>query len=87
MSIFLNTQTALVQVYAWGAGGGGGNMGGWIYGSYGGGGGFTSGKLLVKAGDVYRITVGGGGFARVGSEATGYKFYTEGGGGSPSRHH
>lgn len=83
MSIFLNTQTALVQVYAWGAGGGGGNMGGWIYGSYGGGGGFTSGKLLVKAGDVYQITVGGGGFARVGSEATGYKYYTEGGGGSP----
>lgn len=83
MSIFLNTQTALVQVYAWGAGGGGGNMGGWQYGSYGGGGGFTSGKLLAKAGDIYLITVGGGGFARVGSEATGYRYYTEGGGGSP----
>ena len=83
MSIFLNTQTALVQVYVWGAGGGGGNMGGWQYGSYGGGGGFASGKIPVNAGDVYYITVGGGGFARTGGDNIGYKGYTEGGGGAP----
>lgn len=83
MAIFLNTQTALVQIYVWGAGGGGGNSGGWARGSYGGGGGFASGKLVVKAGDVYQITVGGGGFARVGGEGNGYTGYTEGGGGSP----
>jgi len=42
----------------WGAGGGGGNVGGWVFGSTGGGGGYTRGIIPVTAGQVLPIVVG-----------------------------
>lgn len=42
----------------WGAGGAGGNTGGWSYGSKGGGGGFSIALVPCTAGSVYYIVVG-----------------------------
>lgn len=84
MALNFNTQTAVVQVYAWGAGGAGGTAGGWSYGSRGGGGGFASGKMIVKAGELYQVVVGGGGIVNLGGySANGYLGFVEGGGAAP----
>jgi hypothetical protein len=84
MALNFNTQTALVTVYAWGAGGGGGTIGGWTYGARGGGGGFASGKMIVKAGELYQIVVGGGGIVNMGGVVgNGYTAFVEGGGAGP----
>jgi Concanavalin A-like lectin/glucanases superfamily/Glycine rich protein len=84
MALNFNTQTALVTVYAWGAGGAGGTIGGWAYGSPGGGGGFASGKMVVKAGELYQIVVGGGGIVNMGGlTGNGYAGFVEGGGAGP----
>jgi hypothetical protein len=50
-----------IFVKAWGAGGAGGTKGGWQYGSYGGGGGFSRGILTVTPGERLTIVVGSGG--------------------------
>ena len=84
MALNFNTQTALVQVYAWGAGGAGGTSGGWNVGSRGGGGGFASGKMIARAGEIYRIVVGGGGIVNMGGlSGEGNRDFVEGGGSSP----
>ena len=81
MGLYFNTQTAVVQVYAWGAGGGGGTFGGWIFGAAGGGGGFASGKFVAQANQVYHVVVGGGGIVNHGGmTGNGYLGFTEGGG-------
>ncbi|MBI5779683.1 MAG: DUF2341 domain-containing protein, partial [Planctomycetes bacterium] len=49
-----------VEVYAWGGGGAGGNVGGWGYGAAGGAGGAAQGTLNVVSG-TYNVVVGGGG--------------------------
>ena len=50
-----------IFVKAWGAGGAGGTKGGWVYGSYGGGGGFSRGVLTVIPDEILTIVVGRGG--------------------------
>jgi hypothetical protein len=64
-----------IFVKAWGAGGSGGTKGGWAYGSYGGGGGFSRGVVTVTPGEALTIIVGRGG--EVHQDRVGY-----GGGGS-----
>lgn len=75
----------------WGSGGGGGHYGGWSFGSWGGGGGFTRGVIPVTAGEVLTIRVPRGGYANPGatnapygggsSTAGGDNQYGAGGGG------
>ena len=50
-----------INVHAWGAGGAGGTVGGWVYGSAGGAGGAARGIVNVTSGVSYPIVVGGGG--------------------------
>jgi len=59
-------------VYAklWGAGGAGGTVGGWVYGSHGGGGGHTRGLIPVTPGETLTILVGGGGAVNQGANIT-----------------
>jgi hypothetical protein len=66
---------APATVKIWGAGGGGGNVGGWSYGAPGGGGGFTSGKISLTPGASHTVVVGQGGFVN----STAYPY----GGGGP----
>lgn len=51
----------------WGSGGGGGHYGGWSFGSWGGGGGFTRGIIPVTPGEVLILRVPRGGYAFPGS--------------------
>ena len=50
-----------IFVKTWGAAGAGGTQGGWVYGSYGGGGGFSRGVLTVTPGETLTVVVGRGG--------------------------
>ncbi len=50
-----------ITVKMWGAGGGGGFLGGWTMGFSGGAGGFTQGTIAVTGGQVLTVIVGGGG--------------------------
>ena len=51
-----------IFIQCWGAGGGGGTVGGWSLGSYGGGGGYSEGYLYnIAAGTSLTLIVGGGG--------------------------
>lgn len=50
-----------ILVKLWGAGGGGGNTGGWVHGSRGGGGGHTLGIVPCTPGQIFYIVVGQGG--------------------------
>jgi hypothetical protein len=66
-------------VKVWGAGGAGGTVGGWSYGSEGGGGGHVRGVVPVVAGETLRMVVGQGGVVNM---AQGY---TYGGGASAAQ--
>jgi hypothetical protein len=50
-----------IFVKVWGAGGGGGRVSGWSYGSPGGGGGHSRGVIPVAAGETLTVIVGSGG--------------------------
>jgi hypothetical protein len=64
--------TSGIFVYLWGAGGGGGTPGGWVFGAPGGGGGFTYGQLVnVTTGTSLVLVVGGGGQVNSTSDAFG----------------
>lgn len=67
-----------IKVKMWGAGGGGGDKGGWTYGHQGGAGGYTEADLAVTPGQVLTVMVGGGGHG--GNIAT--KGLSYGGGGA-----
>jgi hypothetical protein len=80
-----------IFVKLWGSGGGGGNLGGWTFGSWGGGGGFTTGIVPVTPGETLIVRVPRGGFSTPGttnapfgggsSTAGGDNQYGAGGGG------
>ena len=50
-----------IYVKMWGAGGGGGNVGGWNYGANAGGGGYAGGELTITPGESLTFIVGKGG--------------------------
>jgi len=56
-----------IYVKLWGSGGGGGSVGGWTFGSWGGGGGHTRGIVPVTPGEELVIRVPRGGFANPGA--------------------
>ncbi len=66
-----------IKVKMWGAGGGGGNPGGWSYGYPGGAGGYTEADLAVTPGQQLIVMVGGGGHS--GNMAVGGLSYGGGG--------
>lgn len=66
-----------IKVKMWGAGGGGGNVGGWGVGYPGGGGGYTESYMNVTPGQVLTVMVGQGGFN--GTTKTTYRTYGGGG--------
>ena len=51
----------LLDIFAYGAGGGGGAPGGWIYGAQGGAGGYSAGTHTITSPKTYAVMVGGGG--------------------------
>lgn len=55
-----------MDIYLWGAGGAGGTVGGWTYGSAGGAGGSVQGKLPLTAA-TYTVLIGGGGAVNPGT--------------------
>ena len=57
----VSSGSGTIEIFAWGAGGAGGTLGGWSYGAPGGGGGAAYGKLPVASGDTYYVSIGGGG--------------------------
>lgn len=59
--VFVPTVSGTMEAYVWGAGGAGGTMGGWTYGSPGGAGGYAYGLISVTAGLRYKVVVGNGG--------------------------
>ena len=61
---------AYATVYVWGAGGAGGRVGGWSFGSPGGGGGAARGNISLIPGATYGITVGEGGNYTTGANPT-----------------
>lgn len=68
-----------IRVKMWGAGGGGGNKGGWTWGYEGGGGGYTTANIAVTPGQVLTVMVGAGGNrGTLGSNSANY------GGGGPN---
>lgn len=69
-----------IFVKMWGAGGGGGQYGGWRQGSLGGGGGYSHGLIPVIPGEIITIRQGGRGTNAPGST----KAYPDGGGSSLS---
>ena len=74
-----------LEVYAYGAGGGGGQPGGWTYGARGGAGGYAAGTVPVSTAKTYVVMVGGGGCNAQGSNnGIGSLSFTAGGG-APSR--
>ena len=61
-----------IYVYLWGAGGGGGTVGGWSFGAPGGGGGFSYGQLVdLDPGTSLILVVGGGGAVNASTNAFG----------------
>ncbi|MFA5868063.1 MAG: DUF2341 domain-containing protein [Actinomycetota bacterium] len=70
-----------INVKEWGAGGGGGNAGGWNYGFAGGGGGYTTGDIAVTPGQVLTVMVGGGGVNGTIAHSLTYSY----GGGGPGQ--
>ena len=90
-SFVVPTDTKTILVKAWGAGGGAGTSGGWVYGADGGGGGYStailngvSGTLGVVSGQQgYRNQSAGNGFGggRAGSNNNADNRYGGGGGG------
>ncbi len=69
-----------VEVYAVGAGGGGGQPGGWSYGAHAGGGGYAAAKVSVEEKN-YLVMVGGRGV----NAGTGGSLNFTQGGGAPSK--
>jgi hypothetical protein len=83
----------LLEVYAYGAGGGGGQVGGWSFGARGGAGGYTSGNVPITTPKTFAVMVGGGGSNASTSPTGGSNATNNGvssisftaGGGAPSR--
>lgn len=70
----------LVEAKLWGAGGGGGNRGGWDYGSDAGAGGFTFSSIATTPGETLKVVVGIAGDAS--PKRIGLGYGGAGGGGS-----
>ena len=62
-----------IYVKLWGAGGGAGRQGGWVYGADGGGGGHTRGLIPVTPGATIYVVVGSGGYTCNSNICKGYK--------------
>ena len=67
----VSSGSGTIEIFAWGAGGAGGTVGGWTYGAPGGGGGAAYGTLPVVAGDTYYVSIGGAGQVNSTTSATG----------------
>jgi hypothetical protein len=74
-----------IEIFAYGAGGGGGQPGGWTFGAFGGAGGFATAKHPLTTPKTYAVMVGGGGANAEGSNnGVSSNSFTSGGGG-PSK--
>jgi hypothetical protein len=74
-----------IEIFAYGAGGGGGQPGGWSFGAFGGAGGFATAKHPLTTLKTYAVMVGGGGANAEGSNnGVDSQQFTAGGGG-PSK--
>jgi hypothetical protein len=74
-----------IEIFAYGAGGGGGQPGGWVYGSTGGAGGFATARHTLTSPKTYAVLVGGAGANAEGSaNGLSSNVFTIGGG-APSR--
>jgi hypothetical protein len=77
--------TPYVEIFAYGAGGGGGQVGGWSFGSYGGAGGFATARHPLTIAKSYAVMVGGGGANAEGTNNGLSSNVFTAGGGAPSR--
>jgi hypothetical protein len=77
--------TPYVEIFAYGAGGGGGQVGGWSYGSYGGAGAFATARHPLTIAKSYAVMVGGGGANAEGTNNGLSSNVFTAGGGAPSR--
>jgi hypothetical protein len=74
-----------IEIFAYGAAGGGANPGGWTSGAYGGAGGFANGRHALTSPKTYAVMVGGGGANPGGSNNGVASTSFTAGGGAPSK--
>lgn len=74
-----------IEIFAYGAGGAGGQPGGWSYGSTGGAGGFATARHTLTSAKTYAVVVGGGGANAEGTNNGLSSNVFTFGGGAPSR--
>jgi hypothetical protein len=74
-----------IEIFAYGAGGGGGQVGGWTFGSFGGAGGFATARHALTTPKTYAVMVGGGGANAEGTNNGLSSNVFTSGGGAPSK--
>jgi hypothetical protein len=74
-----------IEIFAYGAGGGGGQPGGWSFGARGGAGGFATARHQLTTLKSYAVMVGGGGANAFGTNNGLSSLVFTQGGGAPSR--